>query len=391
MSRLESVKVLHVIPSISSLRGGPSVAVLEMAAAQRQLGMDVAILTTNDDGPRINSSMPLGQWFQFNGVPVIAFPRWSPPLAVIREFSISTGLNYWLAMHIGDYQLLHIHALFSWVSTTSMAMARRAKVPYVISTIGQLNHWSLGQSAGRKRVFLRLIERRNLNGAAALHFTTDDERDQALSLGLLAPSWVIPLGVHLPTSSNLSLSESKKTTTFLFLSRIHPKKQLERLIEALALLKRRRSEADWQLCIAGDGDPDYLRSLQRLIASSGIADRCRWLGFVEGQAKWDVLQQADWFILPSASENFGIAAIEALAAGTPPILSADVAVSTDIAAEAAGIIASSEPHALAQVLEASLGGPSAEMQAAARRLASSRYSWPSIAALFHQAYSSVLP
>ena len=385
------MKVLHIIPSISLLRGGPSVAALEMASAQRRAGLDAAILTTNDAGPHIDSDMPLGQWFEHQqGVPVLAFARWSPALAPLREFAVSPGLNHWLANNLANYQLLHIHALFSWPSTTAMIMARRAGTPYVISTIGQLNHWSMGQKTGRKRLFLRLFERRNLSAAAALHFTTKDEHDQSLSLGLPTPAWVIPLGVHLPQNRSPSPLKTEKLTTFLFLSRIHPKKQLERLIEALFMLQQRLPAAAWQLLIAGDGDPAYLHRIHEQIATCGLEDRCQWLGFLEGQAKWQALQDADWFVLPSASENFGIAAIEALAAGTPPILSPDVAVAANIAAASAGRITSAEPQALAQVLEAALGGPPSEMRAAARSLASTHYSWPAIAAQFHQAYAGVV-
>ena len=107
----------------------------------------------------------------------------------------------------------------------------------------------------------------------------------------------------------------------LFLSRIHPKKQLENLLDALALLQQRSPGACWELTIAGDGDARYVSSLKERTSTLGIDARCRWLGFVEGATKWQVLQQADWYVLPSAAENFGIAAVEALAAGTPVILS----------------------------------------------------------------------
>lgn len=389
------MKVLHVIPSISPLRGGPSAAVLAMVAALRQQGVDASILTTNDHGPGIDRSMPLGRWFERAGVPVLAFGRWSPPLRPLREFAISPGLNRWLACHLRDYQLVHVHALFSWPSTTAMAQARMARVPYVLRTIGQLNQWSLSQSAGRKRLLLRLIERRNLNAAAALHFTSTAERDQAAALALAPCTWVLPLGVQLPdlpplSPSPLELGPSQSGPTFLFLSRIHPKKQLERLIEALALLQQRLPQAPWQLQIAGAGEPAYLQSLQQQIARAGIGHRCHWLGFLEGDAKWQALRQADWFVLPSASENFGIAAIEALAAGTPPILSPDVAVAAAIVSAGAGLITSADPQALSAVLEAALAGPPPEMQAAARSLAASTYSWPAIAAQLQQAYSSVL-
>jgi glycosyltransferase involved in cell wall biosynthesis len=363
-----------------------------MVLALRQQGVDARIITTNDHGPKIDTSLPIGKWTDRHGVPVLAFSRWSPQLRTLREFAICPALNLWLARHLHTYQLLHVHALFSWPSTTAMLQARLAGVPYVLRTIGQLNHWSLRQSAGRKKLLLALLERRNLAGAAALHFTSDDESVQASDLGLSLPKWVIPLGVELPTTLNQSDRARPKgpCTVFLFLSRIHPKKQLERLLAALALVEQRQPNAHWQLQIAGDGEPAYLADLSNQIQQLGLTHRCRWLGFLTGNAKWQALQAADWFVLPSASENFGIAAVEALAAGTPPILSPDVAVASDIAAASAGLIASAEIQDLAQVLEEALAGPPPAMRAAARTMAATQYSWPVIATQLKHSYAALL-
>lgn len=393
------MRVLHVIPSISALRGGPSVAVLAMVAALRAKGVEASILTTNDDGPGVDPSLPLGQWCERAGVPVLAFGRWSPPLRPLREFAFSPALNRWLAAHLREYDLLHVHALFSWPSTSAMAQARRAGVPYVLRSIGQLCRWSLERSSHRKRLLLRLIERRNLEAAAALHFTTQAERREAADLSLATPCFVLPLGVQPPVGPASEadparvgdgLRDPRAGTVFLFLSRLHPKKQLERLLEALALLQRRRPEAAWQLWIAGTGDPAYLAGLQRQAAVLELAERCHWRGFLEGEAKWQALRQADWFVLPSASENFGIAAIEALAAGTPPILSPGVAVAEAIAAAQAGHVCASEPTALSQALEAALVGPPATMRRAALDLAASAYGWPALAARLEGLYASLL-
>ena len=381
------MKVLHLIPSISPLRGGPSQAVLAMVAALRQRGVDAAILTTNDHGPGVQRQLPLGRWHVQADVPVLAFPRWSPPFGPLREFAIAPSLTAWLWRHLPHYHLLHVHALFSYPSTSGMAVARSRRVPYLLRSIGQLNHWSLGQSAGRKRLLLRLIERRNLQGAAALHFTSDAEREEASALGLTAPPLVLPLGVELPP---LAEPASDGPITFLFLSRLHPKKQLECLLQALALLQRRHPTAPWQLQIAGEGDPAYVRSLQALAASLGIASHCHWLGFVHGEAKQRLLAQAHWFVLPSASENFGIAAAEALAAGTPVILAPGVALSAAVARSHAGLVVEAEPSALAFALERALTPPPFATRQAARQLAASAYSWPAIAEALHAHYQQIL-
>ena len=386
------MRVLHVIPSISPLRGGPSRAVIDMVAALRLQGVEAAILTTNDHGPGLHPDLVTGRWQEHQGVPVLAFPRWSPPVAALREFAFSPTLSLWLARHLKDYDLLHIHALFSYPSTSAMAQARWAGVPYILRSIGQLSPWSLAQSRGRKRLMLGLIERRNLQRAALLHFTTAAERDEAACLGLVPPSLVLPLGVRgpgLPAQPADHLSPAAPVH-FLFLSRLHPKKQLENLLDALALLQRQRPEARWELTIAGDGVPRYVAALQERTRNIGIDRSCRWLGFVEGEAKWQALKAADWYVLPSAAENFGIAAVEALAAGTPVILSPEVAVAADVLRSGAGLVCASDPDALAQALVLALERPSLSMRASALNLVKMNFSWSTIALQLRDAYSQVL-
>jgi glycosyltransferase involved in cell wall biosynthesis len=389
-----SLRVLHVIPSISPLRGGPSKAVLEMVTALRQQGVDASILTTNDHGPGVDASLPTGRWIDHQGLPLIAFPRWSPPVQALREFAFSPGLVGWLKGHIHDYDLLHVHAIFSFPSTWAMREARHAGVPYLVRTIGQLSPWSLAQSRSRKTWMLRLIEERNLNGAAALHFTAGAERDEVAAIGLLPPALVLPLGVRLNNRTSVRHQQANvsadRITRFLFLSRLHPKKQLDRLLEALALLNRQHPDVSWELRIAGQGEPGYVRQLQGLAESLGLGARCRWLGQVEGAGKDQELVDADWLVLPSAAENFGIAVAEALAAGTPAILSPEVAVSDLVAAAGAGLVCSSTPAELARMLEQALGGPSPATRLAARSLAEQQLAWPAIATALENRYAAIV-
>jgi len=363
-------------------------------AALRQQGVDASILTTNDHGPGLDSSLPTGHWIERQGIPLIAFPRWSPPVHALREFAISPGLVHWLNSHLRNYDLLHVHAIFSFPSTWTMREARHAGVPYLVRTIGQLSPWSLGQSRIRKQAMLTLVEQRNLNAAAALHFTTDAERDEAAPLGLRPRAFVLPLGVQPnrtePTGIGRNARPTEQPTRFLFLSRLHPKKQLERLLEALALLNHQAPDAAWELRIAGRGDSAYEQQLRQLSDALGIAKRCQWLGHVEGQRKERELMEADWFVLPSAAENFGIAVVEALAAGTPAILSPQVAVAAMVESAGAGLISDSEPTALATTLNGALGGPTPATRLAARSLAEQRLAWPGIAKSLVNTYSELV-
>jgi glycosyltransferase involved in cell wall biosynthesis len=379
-----------VIPSISPRRGGPSQAAIEMVNALRLRHVDASILTTNDDCESLLTDLPIGGWTSYCGVPVLAFPRWNPPIRVLKEYIFSSRLNRWFPGNIRNFDIIHVHALFSYPSTVAMMHARRARIPYLLRTIGQLSPWSLAQSKLRKQLMLKLVERRNLDSASLLHFTTTRERDECFTaFGQSFPSLVLPLGVRLP--SPLPAIKSKSDgLRLLFLSRLHPKKQLEVLLKGLALFQSDNPQAIWQLDIAGAGEPAYLASLQKLAAQLNLSHRCRWLGHVQGDAKTSLLQQADWFLLPSAAENFGIAVVEAMAAGTPVIVSPQVAVADLIVAAGAGLVCPSDPASICKILITHYQGPTSAMRMAARSLAESTFSWGSVADQLETHYRQVL-
>jgi len=207
---------------------------------------------------------------------------------------------------------------------------------------------------------------------------------------------VLPLGVECPEQSAGSdhaysdpvhsrpagshpAGDIPRPVQWLFLSRLHPKKQLPLLLEALALLRQRSPEASWQLHIAGDGEPAYVAQLRHQAAALGLEARIHWHGFVSGAAKVRLLQQADWFLLPSAAENFGIAVAEALAAGVPALLSPGVALTPLVIDAAAGYGVQPGVEDWANALAGhALQAPSDGLRQAARQLAADQFSWPAI-------------
>jgi len=361
-----------------------------MVSALRLRQVDASILTTNDDCESLLTDLPIGGWTTYAGVPVLAFPRWSPPMGALKDYIFSSRLNRWISNNINNFDLLHVHALFCYPSTVAMMHARRARIPYLLRTIGQLSPWSLAQSKLRKQLMLQLVEKRNLDAASFLHFTTPRERDECFTaFGQSFPSLVLPLGVRLP-SLLPEVNCKKEGLRLLFLSRLHPKKQLEVVLKALALLQMEYPQGIWQLDIAGSGEPAYLASLQKLAGQLNLSHRCRWLGHVQGDAKTSLLQQADWFLLPSAAENFGIAVVEAMAAGTPVIVSPQVAVADMILGAGAGLVCPSEPSALCSVLLKHYQGPTSGMRMAARSLAETTFSWSSVADQLETSYRRML-
>lgn len=372
------MKVLHVIPSVSLRRGGPSAAIGPMTGALQELGVECSVVTTNDDGPD-TLNVPLERWIDHAGMRTWFLPRFSPPVRALREFAWSPGFPRWMHAQLPEFDIVHVHALFSYVSSRAMMLARRRGVPYVLRPLGLLEEWSLTRSPFRKRMFLALCDRANLRGAAAVHFTSTREMEMSLHVpaGL---GFVAPLGVAVPEVSTevrkrtrAGLGAHDSECVFLFLSRWHPKKRIKELLEALATLREQR----WILVLAGAGDQAHERMVREHIHQLGLRDRVRTPGFVEGEVKWGLFAAADAFVLPSHSENFGIAVAEAMAAGVPPIVSDGVALSSDIFRGNVGWVAGNDVRSLAAALEEALNDPKerAVRGQGAAALARAEYSW----------------
>ena len=381
-SKSQTLKVLHVIPSVAPCRGGPSKAIIEMVYALRQIGVDAEIATTNDNGAEL-LDVELNRLTEYQGVPIRFFKRFSPPINFLREFAYSYGFTRWLNAHIADYDLIHVHAIFSYCSTRTMAIARKHNVPYVVRPIGQLESWSLEQSKGRKKQYLDLIERKNLNAAAMVHFTAESEKEQALELLPNLTSTVTPLGIDLPMlvrDSHTKMIErwqlNDHCTTLVYLSRIHPKKGLDILLKALASL----DDIEFQLVIAGTGNKDHIQELKQLSEQLGIDQHCHFIGFVQGLEKNTLLQGADLFTLTSHSENFGIAVLEALASGTPALISQEVALSEQVSQEQLGYVTELNIEAVKDTLSSALNNTEQLKQTGnkARRFIEQNYQWPVI-------------
>lgn len=387
------MKVLHVIPSIAPSRGGPSQAVLGMVRALRTQKLEAEIVTTNDNGNEL-LDVPLGDRIIYQDVPIWFLPRFSPPM---KEFIFSAALTKWLWQHIQNYDLIHNHYLFSYASTCSGILARRNKIPYIVRTIGQLTPWALAQSRLKKQIYTSLIERRNLNTAAAIHCTASTEAEDVGNFGICTPTITLPLGVDRPeilpeakTKIRSLYNISANKPIILFLSRLHYKKRPDLLIESLGKLTQLGQE--FHLLMAGSGEDDYVSYLQNLVKENGLAEFTSWAGFVSGRNKDLLLQGADIFVLPSFSENFGIAVAEAMVSGLPVIITSGVQIAPEIATSEAGIVISGEMSELTQALEQLLNNPQlrGQMGENAKRLASQRYSWSAVAESLISVYSSII-
>jgi glycosyltransferase involved in cell wall biosynthesis len=264
-----------------------------------------------------------------------------------------------------------------------------------------LDPWSLGHKALKKRAYLALIERQNINRATRLLFTSRAERDLAsLAAGPLPVAEVIALG-----ADSLPASRTRLKSDFflrhpdligrqllIFMGRIHQKKRPEVALEALA-----RIANNWPrttLLFVGSGDEAYMRRLYDLADGWNLGSRVRFLGQQYGVEKWQALAASDIFVLPSKQENFAIAAAEALKAGVPAILSRHINISAEVAEAGAGMVIEERDLCinLSNALVSMLTDPPrlADMARRAALWASAAYDWDVCGTRTFSLYETIL-
>lgn len=396
----QPLRILQIIPSISLVYGGPSQMVKGLSSALASQGVDVTVLTTDSNGdvgqPPLD--VPLDQPVEQDGYQVRYF-RCSP----FRRYKFSLDLLRWLWHEARGFDLAHIHALFSPVSTAAAAIARRKKLPYILRPLGTLDPADLQKKRQLKQIYAALWERPNLASAAGIHFTSAQEAKISERFGIQTQDLVIPLGVTPlvtppPGEARRQLGISEHTPLLLFMSRLDPKKGLNLLIPALErLLVGATHESplpDFHLVLAGANpqDPDYESQISEQIKASPLSSCTTITGFVTGSLKAGLLQDADLFVLPSYYENFGIAVAEAMVAGTPVVISDQVHIWEEVKSTEAGWVCTCEVNALTECLRESLqdAGERQRRGMKGQEYALKNYSWDAIAQQMIQVYWQIL-
>ncbi|RBP45323.1 glycosyltransferase involved in cell wall biosynthesis [Roseimicrobium gellanilyticum] len=360
-----------------------------MAASVAAEGVEVSVATTIDRDEAARRNIQFGTPVHLDAWTCYFFPRHG------RFYKPSLSLLKWLWQHMAEYDLVHIHAVFSFAPIAAWKAALHAGRPYIVSPHGLLNQWGMIHRRKHiKALSFRLIERPLLNAASAIHYTSDAEQQEASLLNLTARPLVIPLGIDMSAYVNLPdrqlfearFPEAQNRQIVLFLSRIDPKKGIEVLLQAWRQLAPSHPNA--LLVIAGSGTVEYTSSLKAKAEELGIASKILWTGFLGHEEKRIALGSAEIFVLPSKSESFGIALLEAMAAGVPCVTTLGVALGAEASAVGAVQPADYEADSLAAAVGRLLD--SAELRGrlgmAGREFATGKYSLEAMGHALKAAY-----
>jgi glycosyltransferase involved in cell wall biosynthesis len=289
---------------------------------------------------------------------------------------------------------VHIHGLWQMQSRIGSRVARQNAVPYVVAAHGMAEPWALQQKALKKKIYMALVEKRVLRNAACLHALTRPEVGFLKAIAPQTPIAWIPNGVnlkpleHLPDRTEVEAvyPQIKGKFTLLFLSRLHVKKGLDMLAEALSEAWGKAD--DWHLLLAGTEDgagQAFVKQMNEL----GLGDHLTAVGHVSGEKARLMWAGADAFILPSRSEGFSMSVLESLAARVPAIITTACHF-PELAEAAAGIVCEPDVKSIGEALHLMKNEFSAEdrrqIAECGRELVEDRYTWESQARRLLQVY-----
>jgi glycosyltransferase involved in cell wall biosynthesis len=307
------MKILFIVPSYKPayIYGGPIVVIAQLAETLATMGHSVTVYTSTANG---KTELPVepGAAILVDGVTVRYFKRLTGD-----HTHASPDLWRYLDRTVTEFDVVHIHSWWNFLVIGAAWVCQRHGIKPIVSPHGMLSDYILStNNSAKKQLVHKLIGKRLLTNSV-VHVSTQMEWEESQKI---IPGWqggIIPNLVTLP--AELHKRTDNDLFTIGFLSRVDPKKGLDVLMRAVSKLT-----LPYQLLIAGAGSEEYTTELKELANSIGIADKIKWMGWKNGEAKFDFFASLDLFALTSHSENFAIVVIEALATGTPVVVSDQV-------------------------------------------------------------------
>jgi len=335
------VKVLHVAPSIAQSYGGPTYSLAGDVVASRLAGIDVTVAAprcTPEDVEAFTARAGATDLHLFRSIGSGAF-------------TTSPSLLRWVKQSTKSFDVLHVHGLFNPISSLSARAAIGSRAALVLRPFGTLSRYTFRhRRTALKQAYFAIIEKSNLQGAQAMHFTSERERREADWHGVdfSGRAYVIPPPCLSAIARADRLDGTSRDGKVVFMGRINPIKNLESLIDAWLFV--RRAMPDAMLELAGEGEPDYVAALQRRALMNGVASSVAFRGFVSKEKKDRLLNSASLLVLPSHHENFGVVVVEALEAGIPVVVSPEVHLADFVKTEGVGKVAVANPPILADAI-----------------------------------------
>lgn len=291
------MKIVHYIPSIDRTAGGTSTYMQVLAKGLGEIA-DVHIITHVSENPLVMENCNVHYVHNY------------------QPFSYSWKMTIAFLLDEIKPDIVHVNCCWLPACAAVQHIAQKHGYKVVLTPHGMLEPWIIKRHYWTRKVpALLLYQKAAVRKADCIQSTAESERDNLLKLGYNKNIKVVKLGID---ADGIEMKKSwKKTRQILFLSRVHVKKGINFLIEAAVAL---RSELQgYKILVAGEGDADYVAEMKRMIADNGLQDIVLLVGGVYGDEKWRLFQTSDFFVLPTHSENFGLAIAESLASGTPVI------------------------------------------------------------------------
>ena len=351
-----ALKILQLVHTLDPSVGGVAASVLALSRGLARRGHKLDIVVLDD------SASP---WLADIALPIHALG------AGLTSYRYSSKLLPWLKKQGGDYDRVIVNGIWQYLGFAAWRRYAGSSIPYYVFPHGMLDPWfkeTFPLKHLKKWLYWPWAEYRVLRDAAAVIFTSEEERSQARKSFWLyrCREKVSPLGVEAPPiSSNAKLEflsrypQLQNTRIFLFLGRLHPKKGCDMLLEAFAQM---RSNDSISLILAGPDQVGWESDLRRQVTRLNLTNRVVFTGMLEGSMKQGAFANAEAFVLPSHQENFGISVVEALAASVPVLVSNRVNIWREIEADRAGYVESDDLAGTTRLLQNWIGTAPAERE-----------------------------